>query len=594
MKNNLKLRLVAVLLCLVMLFSTACTAQTTPAATTVPPTTVPATTVPTTTAPSSLPENGTEKIVQETVTLYITNEVSQPFPVAYYESTPEIFLIDMSTAYDEFFASMLNNKGVFTYEETETTLTIHRDNGTFCILDFVEDTITFNNYDLFCASRTNNLADMLSIPYVDEEGNSIYLSVTDSSYIAGLSICVDLADRDIPMDIYEGKKYIPFQTFNDLFLAPYGYNFTSNSKNLFLASSGSVNEALVEEYYSFAACERSQALAEFTANELCLLLDLSYGLQDEHGVLVGFETFFKYTGLWDDLISTDPAKSSAAIASLTMGFLADRHSGLNAASPYSGGSTLDADLIKKASSLLNSFDYTDNIIAARAQTMPEGVSGYLEVGNTAYVTFDEFSISPIRAQGYSDASRELVDTFGLVIYAHSMITREDSPIENVVLDLSCNVGGAFDAAVYVVAWMLGYADLHITNPITNSFGTVNYKADVNLDGVFDEKDSIADKNLFCLISPASFSCGNLVPALLKESGKVTLLGNTSGGGACAVQFASAADGTLFQFSSSSRMSVVSNGSYYTIDRGIEPHHHFSKFESYFDREALTDFLNNLM
>ena len=208
MKNNLKLRLVAVLLCLVMLFSTACTAQTTPAATTVPPTTVPATTVPTTTAPSSLPENGTEKIVQETVTLYITNEVSQPFPVAYYESTPEIFLIDMSTAYDEFFASMLNNKGVFTYEETETTLTIHRDNGTFCILDFVEDTITFNNYDLFCASRTNNLADMLSIPYVDEEGNSIYLSVTDSSYIAGLSICVDLADRDIPMDIYEGNKPI--------------------------------------------------------------------------------------------------------------------------------------------------------------------------------------------------------------------------------------------------------------------------------------------------------------------------------------------------------------------------------------------------
>ena len=66
-----------------------------------------------------------------------------------------------------------------------------------------------------------------------------------------------------------------------------------------------------------------------------------------------------------------------------------------------------------------------------------------------------------------------------------------------------------------------------------------------------------------------------------------------GGGACAVQHASAADGTLFQISSPKHLSIVSNGAYYTIDRGVDPHYYFSKAESYFDREALTDYINEL-
>lgn len=36
-----------------------------------------------------------------------------------------------------------------------------------------------------------------------------------------------------------------------------------------------------------------------------------------------------------------------------------------------------------------------------------------------------------------------------------------------------------------------------------------------------------------------------------------------------------------------------NGAYCTIDRGIEPHHYFGKFESYFDRQALTAYINGL-
>ena len=141
--------------------------------------------------------------------------------------------------------------------------------------------------------------------------------------------------------------------------------------------------------------------------------------------------------------------------------------------------------------------------------------------------------------------------------------------------------------------MLFFVACTPTGAPSNGGVTTSYSIDVNLDGVFDENDSIADKNLYCITSPVSFSCGNLVPSLLKESGRVTLLGNTSGGGACSVQFGSLADGSIFQISSPNRLAVVTNGSYYAIDRGITPHLYFSKFESYFDRVALTEFINNM-
>lgn len=51
-------------------------------------------------------------------------------------------------------------------------------------------------------------------------------------------------------------------------------------------------------------------------------------------------------------------------------------------------------------------------------------------------------------------------------YAHSQIMREDSPIENVVIDLSNNVGGAAPAAVCVISWYLGDAVLNLNNTLT--------------------------------------------------------------------------------------------------------------------------------
>ncbi|MBQ3701837.1 MAG: hypothetical protein II885_03680 [Oscillospiraceae bacterium] len=101
------------------------------------------------------------------------------------------------------------------------------------------------------------------------------------------------------------------------------------------------------------------------------------------------------------------------------------------------------------------------------------------------------------------------------------------------------------------------------------------------------------KNLFVLTSPVGFSCGNLVPCALKESGRVTVMGRTSGGGSCVVQKMSSAWGTSFQISGSHRISFIKNGAYYDVDRGAEPDIIITSPEKFYDRAALTDYINSL-
>ena len=91
----------------------------------------------------------------------------------------------------------------------------------------------------------------------------------------------------------------------------------------------------------------------------------------------------------------------------------------------------------------------------------------------------------------------------------------------------------------------------------------------------------------------SFSCGNLVPAALKSSQKVTLIGRTTGGGSCVVQPMTTAYGTVFQISAAHRMSFLKNGSFYDIDQGVDPDYYVDRIANLYNRAAMTDVINGL-
>ena len=483
----------------------------------------------------------------------------------------------------------------------DDVVTFERESGYTLDFDFNNKRLVFQDYDAFMHnSNDSTLIDLVSENSTDEEGNAllVWRNRKDSFDRYGDVMTIDLDEYGIPMVAQDGKYYVPLQTLNDFTLLHHLITVVFNGESIFLANDktffdyreGDYTEAAYH-YYDVPARERSDALAEYSYNELCLALDTFYGLKQIHNI-ESFRKLFWQIGYDEVLCGNSALDADNALKSFIDYYLDDLHSVFDEYSSFAG-----LNPIKNSTGISNrKFDmHTEIYRAARDAAYPDGMLKYEEVGNTAYITFDTFD-SEYLAPAYYEAKEtgtQLEDTVAQIIEAHAQINREGSPIENVVLDLSNNTGGAVDAAVIVLSWFLGDAPFSIRNMATGAMTTAVYRADINLDHVFDEKDTVANKHLYCLISPVSFSCGNLIPAALKSSQMVTLIGRTSGGGSCSVQPMSTAYGTIFQVSSCMQMSFLKNGSFYDIDQGVEPDYYIDNIANYYNREALTDFINNL-
>ena len=174
-----------------------------------------------------------------------------------------------------------------------------------------------------------------------------------------------------------------------------------------------------------------------------------------------------------------------------------------------------------------------------------------------------------------------------------------------MLDLSLNSGGESDAAIAVASWFTGEARLSLLDTMTGAETIACYRTDLNLNGIalsnpeggseaFDPGDTVFGRyNLYCLISPSSFSCGNLVPSIFDRVGGITLIGQRTGGGSNVVLPVTTASGMIFQMSGPLQVTTYNNGSLYGVDTGVEPHVRLNKPESFYDREALVEMIHNL-
>lgn len=467
-----------------------------------------------------------------------------------------------------------------------------RENGSRVSIDFDESSIGWDDYNLFTtASYAQQQLDVLSNTGLDENGEPELFQRGDSSFVRrGESIGLYFEDFFIELIYEDGKGYMPLQTFSDLFLAYFYINLAYNGEAVFMIEATDLGD-MRETYYSVEPRERSAELARFNYVETCLSLQFNYGLKDEHDI-PSFGTLFELTGIDQAMQSTDALEANVALSDVINGYIDDLHSAFVFASPYAGDVAVEPNVQSLSANRI--IGHAQRLSAAAREYFPDGMRFYQEIGNTAYISFNSFTADYDNDYYGALASGEpIADTIGIIMYAHAQITRENSPIENVVLDLSLNTGGHADAAIYTIAWFLGECDLHLEDAVTGARSSTNYRVDVNGDRKFDENDSIAHLNRYCLVSPVSFSCGNLAPAVFKNSNQVTLLGRQTGGGACAVQPLASADGSIWQISSRLRLSTVTNGSFYAVDQGVAPDVLIDKDESYYDREALTEYINSL-
>lgn len=504
-----------------------------------------------------------------------------------------------------------------------------RENGEFALVDFENGIVAFSDYDMFGRSSSAvSGGDILAVyPWqTDEDGEVLtgedgqplvnLFSRLDSARNFtryGYSMAAQLAECNIPIYWNDGKGYLPVTTFSDLFLPAVFAALVYNGEAMFLTRITGFDDTVTDgegktlrDILFDVSAERSRELAEYTYWEMVMMLEGNYGLREEHLIGDSFDAYLEAIGLKERLMDTDGSVFTDALAELLYGYFGDLHSAMVQRSPFAG-ETYHFDYATHpnlSSSIGATLSTGERYAAARSVSACVDESGalipYQEVGNTAYITFDSFDMD-LGRDYYDPEVRQAIpgmiaaDNIALIHYANERINREDSPIENVVIDLSHNSGGMADAAIFVISWALGTCRFSTVNPKSEAQYTVGYQADVNLDGRITAADALdlSRFKVYCLISEFSFSCGNLVPAAFKESGLVTLLGRKSGGGACVVQPAVAADGTVYQYSSRYRLSTVKNGSYYSIDQGVEPDFVISDPAHFYDRAWLTGYICQL-
>ena len=512
----------------------------------------------------------------------------------------------------EFFENILEKNIDVSSVNADTKIVTfnNRDQNTAAELDLTRHTLTFDNYDLFFRDG-NTVYDDFADTYLGD-----YMKMTDYSNIAGKPVAFDWSAQDIGVVIWkDGNSYdlaLPLQMFNDVFLSHAVYSILYNGNKLYLSNN------LTDDYWTSGnrSGTRSKALAEFCYNELCLNLDFNYGLKNIHGIdkFPDFNTYFICSGVDRDLKSTNATTFANALKDVCLFYFGDGHSNYISNSHYLAK---DAEITgNRYFAIWKTIIEHNNTYpnGARLDRYPASVPGY-EVtpdGKTAVVRFDNFTqVTENKAakaghyaaidgiiNNYVGMYENTYDTVSLIHYVNKRI-KDDPAIKNVVLDLSCNRGGYSHSAAFVLAWMLGECTLNTTDSITGAKWAATYVADVDFDSSYmsdatpDIGDTIGDKNLFCLVSPCSFSAANVVAAMLKASGWATIIGVTSSGGSSVVQDSSTADGTCFQMSSRKVISLNKNGSNYDIDRGVEPHYYISKPSNFYKMDKIQDLVNSI-
>ena len=508
------------------------------------------------------------------------------------------------------------------------------DNGSTMAVNSEDDTLFFMNFDLFTcmpggnalitmldleepheadiSTMTEKIAEMMRSGATESDGDMERMldellhaeakqelfSLTARPYNRnGAPVTMRLADYNIDVIAQDGACYIPFQTLNDIFMPPLYVLFGFNGQ----AVIGSTKDGkFYEKMYEAEPREMSPEFAAFNFTELCFSLDHFYGLREEHGIGRFAEMLSLNSSLFTDMVCGDPARFDAALNRLAATYLDDGHTGYRRSSWYSGNQSAAATFLHMGSlgpSGMRKMGLQSRFEQARNAVYPDGAPAYEEIGDTAFITFDVFTIGHEDVGDYYHLENpdDPQDTIELVLYAHRQITREGSPIRNIVIDLSCNGGGNTTAAIFAISWFTARAVIALRSPLTGAQTVSTYMADTNLNGIFlnDPGDTVAggQYNLYCLISPRSFSCANLLPACFKESGVVSLIGQKSAGGACVVRPCTTASGAVYQISGTKELSTVVNGTFYHIDRGVEPDIPLTKLESFFDRPGLVELID---
>lgn len=506
---------------------------------------------------------------------------------------------------------------VCTYDKVATVINSH--NNSRCVIDYNKQTATFDSYSGFLTRA------------LDSSGPGDYISTMFDDYYflektyeqqKGNEVVVNFADYHIDSYFFEGKVYLPVHFMTALLetSSPFGYGgiYYNGHRSYML---GGTLELMLnyfdKDYQLFLQHIRkddttmNKDYVDFNYNVLAFILDFHYGISKRelrstgetfyYNKNGGFETLKPYKdgltstelGVFDDTFIelfgkelNDGGHSRPAPISITQ----DKE---EPSAPHVGESkyTLDCNdaLTKKRLEVLGMDLQTKEGLERSYEEME-----YDDNGNKtkiAYITFDNFSMEPFEPK--VEGAPYYTHTFNLIHYANEQIRKNN--VKNVVIDLACNTGGVILTEEMIESWVCGESHSIEYNKNDKSITKVSRKADINYDQKIDEQDFLPDDvNVYCIISPSSFSCGNLLPCRLKEFSNTKFIGSRSGGGCCSVENSVCLpNGAFLTISScfSALMKDSTQDNVITVDDGVvadflkieDGPEHYAEF---FDRDAI--------
>ena len=363
---------------------------------------------------------------------------------------------------------------------------------------------------------------------------------------------------------------------------------------------------LKDSFYDLS--RRPKAIAEFGYDLLRFQFDKFYGLNDVKG-FTDFDQFIVGKGLKQGLLSEDPAVYDDALATLMMKDIDDGHTNYILPSIFSGGFTKEGlDLASKhpgtrrSGLLAKQKEYLANRKTALGKDVvnPQGV--FIQ-GDTAVIRFDAFSSQGIYVSNEVTSQEVAANDPGLAFQggntplgfdASFYRIKQNVAVKNVVVDLTCNGGGAVAAIPYIFAHFTADPTMTFFDKAMGITKEFHYEVDLNHDKKYGTAEDTYQNRykFYILTSDFSFSCATFTPTLARLNG-AKVIGQASGGGACTVGGFSDGLGSLY-YVSSPQICVAPNkdGKYVHYDAGVPVDHPLDS-SSWYDLGKLSTFLNSI-
>lgn len=459
--------------------------------------------------------------------------------------------------------------------------------------DVKNQTIYSDNFTRII-TNTNTLANGIGCLYYSEVADAssacpkIQFDKTKTCYAKEKEkTSINLAAYGLKMFLLDGREYglpekslfIPFQVLADTCFRYTVCSFNSQDYYLYFTPNDKSNAVFWGYNYGREySAARSRLKAEYNYRNLCLLFDLNYCLKDQRSKIgkdnIGAyinDSIFK-AGLGFDLVSTDTSVYDRALVKFLVNYIDDGHTGYYEPSLYQNYSSF-SQFYTFAKSVQGPRDRSLDSIYKEMKLRRQTAGGseglfYISEGQEnkmAIISFDGFKNNN---PGSVTSLEELaaLNTYAFFEKSFNEIKNYNS-VKNVVIDLSCNDGGAVLQCMLALCYLEDPDKFYLAekNHLDNSIA----KFYCNIETKDGDPSIKQNYKFYVLTSGYSFSCGNFFPSVCKYQLNIPVVGQQSGGGGGIVKQTQSSDGAIFKTSASAEMCALdANGNYICIDAGV--------------------------